>query len=212
MNEPAARWSDRKRYGKAVDKAYWDAVSRARQAKKAAKRAARNAQRKPKNKRHQPPECFSFFPHTDAARKYARKYRGLTKAEWEVWSRLRSDIHHKWHKQVPCGSYILDFYCHETRTVVEIDGPEHYTKEGLAHDAQRTSFLKHRHKLRVFRYKNDDAYLDGDILAAQIIRDNLTADDAHSARERERIQSLPKPRNPKESAALFAQVRERYGV
>ncbi len=136
-------------------------------------------QKKPKGKRgrkrnrcQQPPACHSFFPHTAGARKYALKHRGLTPAEWEVWSRLRLDDRDTWHKQVPCGPFILDFYCPRTRTVVEIDGPEHYTPEGLKKDSRRTGFLRHEHGLRVLRYPNDDAYLDGDILVAQIINDN----------------------------------------
>lgn len=166
-NEPPANFKDRQR---------WYAAQQKITAKLYPRKKRKPKQRAHKvNKCNLPPLCFSFFKHTDAARKYARKFRGLTKAEYEVWARLVHDPHHKWHKQVPCGSYILDFYCHETRTVVEIDGPEHYTREGLARDAQRTGFLKHRHKLTVRRYKNDDAYLDGDLLAAQIINENRTA-------------------------------------
>lgn len=163
--EPPANFKDRQKWYAGHKRATQHLYPHKKKPKKEKKKHGRGH-------KYTPPLCFSFFQHTASARKYAQKFRGLTKAEWEVWSRLRFDPLHKWHKQVPCGSYILDFYCHETRTVVEIDGPEHYTKEGLAHDAQRTGFLKHRHKLRVHRYKNDDAYLDGDILAALIIREN----------------------------------------
>lgn len=38
------------------------------------------------------------------------------------------------------------------------------------------------------------------------------ADEERAAQERERIAALPKPKNPQESAALFAQIRERHGV
>ena len=169
--EPAARWADRKRKSNATggDRAYWAAVSRARKAKKAAKRAARMAERKakkPKGKKSSP----HLFWACKSARRNASKYPGLTKAEWEVWSRLIQNIHGlKWHKQVPCGYYILDFYCSTVGLVVEADGPEHHTPFGLAYDQERTAYLERNHGLRVIRYKNDDIFLTGDAVAAEII-------------------------------------------
>jgi very-short-patch-repair endonuclease len=163
-NEPPANFKDRQRWYKSQSKATAFLYPHKKKKKK-----QKNPRR---NKSYLPPVCFSFFEHNDAARKYARKYRGLTPAEWQVWSRLVHDPNHKWHRQVPCGSYILDFYCHETRTVVEIDGPEHYTPQGIKHDNQRTGFLRHKYGLRVLRYKNDDVYLDGDAVVADIMNQN----------------------------------------
>lgn len=162
--EPPANFKDRQRWYASQQKANARLYPTKKKTSKARGRS--------KSKSYQPPMCFSFFESTDAARKYARKYRGLTPAEWQVWSRLVHDPNHKWHRQVPCGSYILDFYCHETRTVVEIDGPEHYTEQGLRHDSKRTGFLCHKYRLRVLRYKNDDVYKDGDAVVADIMNQN----------------------------------------
>lgn len=172
-NEPPARWSDRKRKSNATggDRAYWAAVSRARKAKKQARREARKAEREAKKAKSKKPKPKThFFWACKSARRNAAKHPGLTKAEWEVWSRLIQNIHGlKWYKQVPCGYYILDFYCPTVGLVVEADGPEHYTPFGLAYDQERTAYLERNHGLRVIRYKNDDIYLTGDAVAAEII-------------------------------------------
>lgn len=40
------------------------------------------------------------------------------------------------------GNYIVDFYCHAARLVIEVDGGQHYEKEGLENDAIRNADLK----------------------------------------------------------------------
>ena len=156
---PPSRLSDRKRQGKQRRKATAHLYPKKR---KHAKQQARKVDAK-----------TLFFAHSFTAAKHS-KGKGMTPAEWEVFSRIRSDPHHQWFAQVPCGPFILDFYCHTTKTVVEIDGIEHTTARGIAKDADRTAWLVSNHGLRVLRYSNDDAYLDGDVLAALIINENLS--------------------------------------
>jgi very-short-patch-repair endonuclease len=38
-------------------------------------------------------------------------------------------------------NYIVDFYCPDAKLVIEIDGGQHYTDEGLAKDAMRDRHL-----------------------------------------------------------------------
>ena len=49
------------------------------------------------------------------------------------------------------GPYIVDFYCHEARLIVEIDGDSHAFQE--AYDAQRTAWLEAEGN-RVIRFWN----------------------------------------------------------
>jgi very-short-patch-repair endonuclease len=56
-------------------------------------------------------------------------------------------------RQHPIGPYVLDFYCPAARLAVELDGDQHGTKEGLAHDAARTRFLRNK-GIRVLRFPN----------------------------------------------------------
>lgn len=48
----------------------------------------------------------------------------------------------KWRRQHPRGRYVLDFYCHELRLAVEIDGRDHEGPARLRHDAVRDAWLE----------------------------------------------------------------------
>ena len=53
------------------------------------------------------------------------------------------------------GNYILDFYCARAHLVIEIDGGQHYTEQGLAYDEERSRELL-KFDINVVRYTNDD--------------------------------------------------------
>ena len=60
----------------------------------------------------------------------------------------------------PCGQYVIapyivDFYCHETGLVIELDGGQHNTENGRAYDVERTQFLEAL-GLTAVRYRNSD--------------------------------------------------------
>jgi adenine-specific DNA-methyltransferase len=59
----------------------------------------------------------------------------------------------KWRRQHQLGPYILDFYCHSKKLVVEVDGSQHYDTEGLEYDQRRTAFIEEQ-GLRVLRFTN----------------------------------------------------------
>ena len=52
-------------------------------------------------------------------------------------------------------SFIADFYCHSARLVIELDGSQHYTNQGKAHDTARTEILE-RYGIYVLRFSNKD--------------------------------------------------------
>ena len=86
----------------------------------------------------------------------ARALRGSqTGAEGRLWARLRGRGADglRFRRQHPIGPYVADFYCAETRLVVEIDGDTHVGKEG--HDAGRSEYLAER-GYRVVRFWNSD--------------------------------------------------------
>jgi len=70
----------------------------------------------------------------------------------------------------PAGSspYVLDFYCVEKRLVVEADGSQHVTPEGLQSDAKRTYYLERR-GLRVLRFTNLEILRERDGVLAAIL-------------------------------------------
>lgn len=91
--------------------------------------------------------------------------RRETNAEERLWRELRGRRLGGWKfkRQVPCGRYILDFYCADAGLVIEVDGFQHL-EETAAYDTERTKFLKSE-GLRVLRLTNADVVdnLDGSL-------------------------------------------------
>ncbi|MBI3468031.1 MAG: endonuclease domain-containing protein [Planctomycetes bacterium] len=84
-----------------------------------------------------------------------RLRRGMTHPERLLWSVLRNRGLGglKFRRQCPIGSYVVDFYCHERRLVVEVDGESHEGQEKK--DARRQEFLQ-EFGYQVFRVTNDE--------------------------------------------------------
>ena len=73
----------------------------------------------------------------------------------------------KFRRQHPVGSYVVDFYCHAAKLVVEVDGMSHDDK--LSQDAQRTKHIEGQ-GLRVLRVTNEDVMHDLDAVVSEIAR------------------------------------------
>ncbi|HEX7185842.1 MAG TPA: endonuclease domain-containing protein [Thermoanaerobaculia bacterium] len=67
-----------------------------------------------------------------------------TPAEAFLWEYLRDRklVGWKFRRQFPVDSYVLDFYCHELKLVVELDGPIHSETRQAAHDENRDAYLR----------------------------------------------------------------------
>ena len=83
--------------------------------------------------------------------------REQTDAEKLRWYCLRGRQLYslKFRRQYPIGPYILDFYCHEYKLCVELDGGQHYENAGIQHDEQRQVFLT-SHGIHTLRFSNRD--------------------------------------------------------
>jgi very-short-patch-repair endonuclease len=104
-------------------------------------------------------------------RRLARAMRAApTEAERKLWWHLRHRVRTPgahFRRQVRIGRYIVDFACHATRIIIEVDGGQH---AGSAADEERTKVLE-ANGYRVLRYWNNDVLsnIDGvleDILSA----------------------------------------------
>ena len=80
-----------------------------------------------------------------------------TKAEKLLWSKLRNKQlkGKKFRRQHPLSMYILDFYCHECKLVVELDGNFHNEIEQKKYDEERTKFLNEL-GIKVLRFWNHE--------------------------------------------------------
>ena len=91
---------------------------------------------------------------------FARQLRRQsTDAETLLWRLLRGRqiANAKFRRQHPFPPYILDFYCHEQKLAVELDGGQHNEEAGRRRDARRDAYLA-EHGIRVLRFWNNDVF------------------------------------------------------
>jgi len=83
--------------------------------------------------------------------------RAMTPQERKLWNALRGKQLHRlrFRHQHPLPPYILDFYCHSHKLVVELDGGQHNEPANAAYDRRRTAWLEAR-GLRVLRFWNHE--------------------------------------------------------
>jgi len=95
--------------------------------------------------------------------------RATTTAEQLVWNLVRDRRLGglKFRRQHPLGPFIADFYCHEKRLVLELDGEEHELRR--MEDAERSQYLATL-KLSVFRICNEDVYSNLEGVSVGILR------------------------------------------
>ncbi|MDA3799755.1 MAG: N-6 DNA methylase [Kiritimatiellae bacterium] len=97
---------------------------------------------------------FYFSGLVETARELRKKQ---TPAEDIVWELLRNKkfMGLKFRRQHQIGDYIVDFYCHEHKLVIELDGSVHSTPNRKASDKKRDSYLKSIGNT-VLRFENKD--------------------------------------------------------
>lgn len=73
-------------------------------------------------------------------KEFSRNLRkNMTDAEKLVWSKIRGKQlkGRQFYRQKPIGAYIVDFYCPKAKLIIELDGGQHYSIEGLQKDRNR---------------------------------------------------------------------------
>ena len=85
--------------------------------------------------------------------------REQTPAEEALWSLLRDRrlLRLKFRRQVPIGRFIVDFYCHRERLVIELDGTVHEEPSQIAHDEDRDLHLR-AVGMTVLRFSNQRVF------------------------------------------------------
>ena len=79
----------------------------------------------------------------------------MTEQEKKLWYRYLRNYPVKILRQKVLNYYIVDFYCAKAQLAIEIDGNQHYTKEGLEYDKQRYELLK-AYGIETIRFKNKE--------------------------------------------------------
>jgi len=85
--------------------------------------------------------------------------KNITKAEKLVWEKVRKKqiLGLRFRRQHPIDKYIVDFYCHPARLVVEIDGDIHLKPENKELDKIRNKDLENL-DLMVIRFTNKQVF------------------------------------------------------
>jgi len=88
-----------------------------------------------------------------------------------VWERLCKNSHPggsvKIRRQHPIYKYIADYYCHELKLVIEIDGGIHLLKENREYDINRDITLN-EFGIQIIRFTNDLVINDVDQIIEEI--------------------------------------------
>jgi very-short-patch-repair endonuclease len=109
------------------------------------------------------------LPYDGSLKEKARSLRiNPTPSEKVFWNALRQMPFYKsqkFYRQKPIGSYIVDFYCHQFRLVIEIDGESHGQTKTIINDQKRTQFLQSQ-ELTVLRFTNQE--VEGNIEAIMV--------------------------------------------
>lgn len=84
--------------------------------------------------------------------------KNMTSAERIIWKHIHiNEWKVKFRRQHPISHYVVDFYCHPLKLVIEIDGDIHEKEEVKQHDKEREAALKSL-GLTIVRFKNDEVY------------------------------------------------------
>jgi very-short-patch-repair endonuclease len=99
---------------------------------------------------------YNFY-YNKVRAKYLRKKE--TQAEKILWTRLRNrqvdDL--KFRRQHPIGYFVPDFYCHEIKLIIELEGKIHDKKEQKEYDKLRKEFID-VWGYSIIEFKNEQIY------------------------------------------------------
>ena|SRR5690606_1992839 len=113
-------------------------------------------------------------------KKAAMLRSSMTPAEKHLWTRLRKNQLNgfRFRSQHPISEFVVDFYCHEAKLVVEVDEAYHENQIQKEYDENRDYILK-EFGLKVLRFT--DRQVIGETQSVlQTILDHLTKNDSIS--------------------------------
>ena len=95
----------------------------------------------------------------------------MTVAEKILWEHLKNNQLHglKFRRQHPFDIFIADFYCHQKKLIIEVDGDIHDIPENKEYDEGRTFELEEKGYM-VLRFRNEEIINDVQSLLSRIIK------------------------------------------
>lgn len=112
-----------------------------------------------------------FFGAGNKIFENARRLRKkMTFAERIMWDELknRRQFKFRFRRQHPFNIFILDFYCHELRLAIEIDGDIHLEKEVGEYDDSRTHDIE-KLGIKLLRFTNEQVTEQRSVVIREIL-------------------------------------------
>ena len=79
----------------------------------------------------------------------------MTRHERKLWYDFLKEYPIRFNRQRVIENYIVDFYCSSAKIVIELDGGQHFSDEGIKYDSCRTKVIE-KYGLKVLRIANCD--------------------------------------------------------
>ncbi len=128
-----------------------------------------------KSKTRQYQENLNYGASPDIIEKARNLRKRMTEAEKLLWSNLRNKqvSGFKFRRQHPIWIFIADFYCHEAKLVVELDGGIHQKIEVSEYDTNRTAEIE-KFEIKVIRFKNEEVLQNLNMVLSKIKKECKT--------------------------------------
>jgi len=96
--------------------------------------------------------------------------KNMTDAEKILWKRLKDKgiFKVKFRRQHPVDIFVLDFYCHELKLAIEVDGEIHLSTETREYDDGRTYELE-KYGIKIIRFTNEQIFENLDYVQNSIL-------------------------------------------
>ncbi len=111
-----------------------------------------------------------FFGAVPILFEFAKKLRNNpTEAESYLWNYLSGNKiqNVRFKRQHPIFYFVADFYCHQAKLIIEIDGGYHLLPQQFQYDKQRDTELEN-FGLKVLRFTNERVFLDTEKVVEEI--------------------------------------------
>ena len=94
--------------------------------------------------------------------------KNMTAAEMSLWLHLRKDLNgYKFRRQHPISVYIADFYCHNAKLIIELDGSIHNQDDVKKNDMTRKEDLE-KWGYSVIRFTNVEVFKQLELVIKEI--------------------------------------------
>jgi cyclase len=100
---------------------------------------------------------------------FARELRKeMTDAEKILWTHIKPGIQNlKVRRQHPIGHYVADFYCHQLKLIIEVDGSIHNLEEVKINDDEKEKYFIDL-GYTVLKFTNDQVHHDLEYILNEI--------------------------------------------